>query len=361
MEIDQSAIGHNVRQIKKMIGDDVTLMAVVKADAYGHGAPATAITTLANGAEALGVTTIQEALELRDAGIEAPILVMNYTPVYSVRQAIRHHITLTLYDLDMAYAYNRAAREVENQLTVHVKIDTGMGRLGLMPAETVPFFRHLANLQDLNVEGVYTHFSVADEDRDYTLSQLQHFKSIVNPLRASGFRFRYLHAANSAATLTLPDTYLDMVRPGIALYGHSPSSIVRVPDDFRPAMTWKTVVAQVKTLPPGHSVGYGRTYTTGGEERIAVIPVGYSHGFRRGPKNWGRVLVQGQFAPLIGRVSMEKSVIDVTNIPDVSIGDEVVLLGRQGNAEISASDIADRLGTTSYEVITTIMSRVPRH
>jgi alanine racemase len=361
IEINQSAIGHNIRQLKQMIGEKVTLAAVIKSDAYGHGATATGITALANGADVLAVATINEALELRDAGIEAPILVMNYTPIYAVRQAIRHHITLTLYDLDLAYAYNRAAREVDSRLRVHVKIDTGMGRLGLMPAQTVPFFRHLAALQNLNVEGVYTHFAVSAEDRDYTLHQLQTFKTIVNPLRASGFNFKYIHAANSGAALTLPETHLDMVRAGLIIYGHSPSPALELPAGFRPAMTWKTVIAQVKTLPPGHSVGYGRSYSTGGEERIAVLPVGYSHGFRRAPKNWRQVLVQGQFAPVIGQVSMEKSTIDVTHIPDVSIGDEVVLMGRQGDAEITASEIAERLGTNVYEVLSTVLARTPRH
>jgi alanine racemase len=360
VEIDQGAIAHNVRRIRAMIDDKVALMAVVKADAYGHGAVATSITALANGADVLGVASLEEALELRDAGIEAPILVMSYTPVYAVRQAIRQQITLTLYDLDMARAYNRAAREVGEPLRVHVKIDTGMGRLGVLPSDAIPFFRHLINLQHLDIEGIFTHFSMADEDRDYTLEQLKLFKSIVNPLRASGFQFRYVHAANSAAMLTIKDSHLDMVRVGVALLGESPSETVPIPDGFRRAMTWKTIIAQVKTLPPGHPVGYGQSYRTSGHERIAVIPVGYSHGFRRKPHNWGQVLVHGQFAPIVGRVSMEKTTINVTHIPDVTIGDEVVLLGRQGENVITADDVAARLQTNNYEVITTILARVPR-
>lgn len=360
VEIDQSAIAHNVRQIRQLVGDSVCLMAVVKGDAYGHGAVASSITALANGAEALGVASIEEAQELRDAGIEAPILVMNYTPIYAVRQAIRERITLTLYDREMAYAYNRVAQEVGQSLKVHVKIDTGMGRLGLLNADAIPFFRHLINLQHLDIEGIYTHFSMSDEDTGYTQEQLKQFRSIISPLRASGFQFRYIHAANSAATLTLPEAHLDMVRVGVALYGESPSDTVRIPEGFRTAMTWKAVVAQVKTLPPGHPVGYGQTYRTASQERIAVIPVGYSHGFRRKPNNWGQVLVRGQFAPIVGRVSMEKTTIDVTHIPDVTIGDEVVLLGQQGQNRITAEDVAARLGTNNYEIITTILARVPR-
>lgn len=360
VEIDQGAIAHNVRRLREMLDDKVALMAVVKADAYGHGAVATSITALANGAAMLGVASLEEALELRDAGIEAPILVMSYTPIYAVRQAIRQQITLTLYDLDMARAYNRAAREVGEPLRVHIKIDTGMGRMGVMPSDAVPFFRHLINLQHLDIEGIFTHFSMADEDRDYTLEQLKLFRSIVNPLRASGFQFRYIHAANSAATLTVRESHLDMVRVGVALFGESPSETVPIPEGFRRAMTWKTVIAQVKTLPPGHPVGYGQTYYTSIAERIAVIPVGYSHGFRRKPHNWGQVLVHGQFAPVIGRVSMEKTTINVSHIPDVTIGDEVVLLGRQGDNVITPDDVAARLQTNNYEIITTILARVPR-
>lgn len=360
VEIDQGAIAHNVRRLRSMLDDKVALMAVVKADAYGHGAVATSITALANGAQMLGVASLEEAMELRDAGIEAPILVLSYTPIYAVRQAIRQGITLTLYDLDMARAYNRAAREVGEPLRVHIKIDTGMGRMGVLPSEAIPFFRHLINLQHLDIEGIFTHFSMADEDQDYTLEQLKLFKSIVNPLRASGFQFRYIHAANSAAMLTIKDSHLDMVRIGVALLGESPSDVVPIPDGFRRAMTWKTVIAQVKTLPPGHPVGYGQSYRTSGHERIAVIPVGYSHGFRRKPHNWGQVLVHGQFAPIVGRVSMEKTTINVSHIPDVTIGDEVVLLGRQGDNTITPDDVAARLGTNNYEVITTILARVPR-
>ncbi|MAS32934.1 MAG: alanine racemase [Anaerolineaceae bacterium] len=360
VEIDQGAIAHNVRLIKQGLEDHVKLMAVVKADAYGHGAVASSITALANGAELLGVASLDEALELRDAGIDAPILVLSYTPVYAVRQAIRQKITLTLYDLDMAIAYNRAAREVGELLRVHIKVDTGMGRLGVLPSAAVPFFRHLINLQQLEIEGIYTHFSMADEDPDYTLEQLRVFKSVVNPLRASGFQFRYIHAANSAATLTLKETHLDMVRVGVALYGESPSDTVPIPPEYQTAITWKTVIAQVKTLPAGHPVGYGQTYYTSSQERIAVIPIGYSHGFRRKPHNWGRVLVHGQFAPILGRVSMEKTTIDVSHIPDVAIGDEVVVLGQQGDNAITPNDVAARLGTNNYEVITTILARVPR-
>lgn len=361
VEIDQKAIAHNVRLLKAMVGEDVTIMAVVKADGYGHGAVGTGITALANGAKALAVASLDEALELRNAGIEAPVLVLSYTPVAAVRQALRRNITLTLYDMDLAYLYNQVARAEGQALTVHVKIDTGMGRMGVLANEAIPFFRQLMKLDYLNVEGVFTHFSMSDEDLDYTAQQLHNFKMVVNPLRANGFDFKYVHASNSAAILTMPDAYFNLVRPGIALYGQSPSETVPIPLEFKPAITWKTVVAQVKALPPGSPVGYGQTYYTEEHEQIAVIPVGYSHGFRRKPQHWQQVLVRGQFAPIVGRVSMEKTTINVTHIPDVTIGDEVVLLGKQGEAEITPYAVAEQLGTNNYEVITTILARMPRH
>ncbi len=359
IEIDTEALAANIRELKAFIGDNVTLMAVVKADAYGHGAVRVSQTALLNGAEYLAVASLQEALTLRDAGITAPILVLSYTPVYSVRQAIRQHISLTLYDLDLARAYERAAREVGGSLRVHVKIDTGMGRLGVMPPDVMPLFRHLAKMQHLEVEGLLTHFSTADSDGAYVAEQLASFRSILRALRAGGFNFRYIHAANSAATLSARETHFNMVRVGLAMYGLSPSENVPVPEGFQPVMTWKTMVAQVKTLPAGHPIGYGNTYITHTEERIAVIPVGYADGYRRVP-TWGEVLIHGQRAPIIGRVSMEKTVVRVSHIPDVSIGDEVVLLGRQGSDAITAEEIAARLGTINYEVVCSVLPRVPR-
>ncbi len=361
VELDMEALAGNVRAIKDIIGDAVALMAVVKADAYGHGAVAVARTAMLNGAEYLAVSSMNEALELRDAGIEAPILVMSYTPTYFVRQAIRLDVTLTLYDLDLARAYERIARDTGEKLRIHAKVDTGMGRLGVLPEDAMPFFRHLAVMHHLEVEGLYTHFSMAADDPDYTAEQVKILKGVIKPLRAGGFNFKYIHAANSAATLASKANHFEMVRVGLALYGLSPSENVPVPPEFRPVMSWKTVIAQVKTLPPGHPVGYGNTYRTRGEERIAIVPVGYADGFRHSPEHWGKVLVHGQFVPVVGRVSMEKTAINVTDLSDVAIGDEVVLLGRQGDAQITADDIANQLGTINYEVVTTILPRVPRH
>jgi alanine racemase len=360
VEIDLEALAHNVRSVKAHIGDGVTLFAVVKANAYGHGAAACARTAMLNGASAVAVASLNEAVELRDAGIEAPILVMSYTPAQGVRQAVRQNITLTLYDSEVARAYERAAREAGGILRVHVKVDTGMGRLGVPAPEAVAFFRGLLNLSHIEIEGIYTHFATADEDRDYVMEQISRFRSVLMPLRAGGFSFRYIHAANSAAALHIPESHFNAVRVGIALYGASPGEGAPLPDHFRPVLTWKSQIAQVKTIAPGASVGYGRTWTAARETRAAVIPVGYADGLRRAPGSWGEVLVRGERAPIIGRVSMEKTILDVTDIPNVAIGDEVVLIGTQGDQQITADQIAARLGTIGYEVLTGVAPRAPR-
>ncbi len=358
IEIDKSAIAQNVQLLKEIVGPDVAVMAVVKANAFGHGAVAVSTTALLNGATYLGVATVNEAIILRDAGIDAPIMVLGYTPVWAAQQAIRYDLTLTVYDLELARAFDRVAREMNATLRIHVEIDTGLARLGLLPEQVIPFFRSLRNLRNLDIEGIFTHFASADSSSEYTHEQLRVFQDVIGPLHGSGFTFKYIHAANSAATLTLPEAYFNMVRPGLALYGLNPG--VALPEGFRPALSWKTTIAQVKKLPSGSYVGYGNTYRTRDVERIAVIPVGYADGFRRAPNTWGEVLVGGKRAPLVGRVSMDQAMINVTEIPNVSIGDEVVLIGSQGDETLTADDVAARLGTISYEVVSTILARVPR-
>jgi alanine racemase len=360
VHINMEAIAHNVRRLKEIVGPEVALMAVVKANAYGHGAIPVSTTALNNGAEYLGVASINEAMELREGGVIAPMLILGYTPPWAARQVVRYDVAITLYDVEVARAFDRAAREMNATLTAHVKVDTGMGRLGLLPGEATTFFRGLRNLRNLQIEGIFTHFSVADEDVDYTRQQIATFEGVVDPLLAAGFRFKYIHAANSAAAIHLPDSRFNMVRCGIAMLGLNPSPLTPVPADFKPAMEWKTTVAQVKRLPPGSFVGYGNTYRTQAHQTIAIIPVGYADGFRRAPLRWKHVLVKGEYAPLVGRVSMDQTAIDVTHIEDVKIGDEVVLIGRQGKLSLTAEDVAEYLDTVNYEVVSTILARVPR-
>lgn len=360
VEVDASALANNVRIIRGMLADDVALMAVVKADGYGHGAPLVARTALMNGASYLSVASMGEAIHLRNAGINAPILVLSYAPVDSVRIALRQNITLSVYDLEQAQRYDRAARNFEGKLKFHVKIDTGMGRLGIFADDAISTFRHFLAMQNLSLEGIYTHFSSAEEDDEYTAQQVETFTRLVRALRAGGFSFQYVHASNSPGLLRSPNNHFNMVRPGLILYGLQPSELAATPETMRPALSWKTSILQVKTFPPGYPIGYGNTYHTRDYERIAILPVGYADGLRRSPKTWRYVLIHGQQAPLVGRVSMEKCAVSVEDIPNVSAGDEVVLLGQQGDQEITAGMVAEWLETISYEVVTTILPRISR-
>ncbi len=361
LEVDLGAIAHNLRLVRRIVGDKVGILAVLKANGYGHGALLVARAVVAKGADMLGVACVSEGVAFRQAGIAAPILVLGYTPPWQLGEAVAHDIALTLFDCDTARALDRVAAATGRVARVHVKVDTGMGRLGLLPDQVLPFMHWLTGLDHLVVEGMFTHFSVADAaDKSYTYRQLDIFRDVLRQVHAAGIEVPVVHAANSAAILTVPEARFNMVRLGIALYGLSPGPETPLPEGFRPALTFKTCIAQVKTLPPGSFVGYGNTYCTSGEERIAVIPVGYADGFRRAPGNWEYVLVRGRRAPIVGRVCMDQTMVNVTHIPGVRQGDEVVLIGVQGGQEITVDEVARRLGTINYEVISTILARVPR-
>ena len=361
VEVDLEAVAYNVRQVKETVGPEVEVLAVLKADAYGHGALTVARTALNNGASFCGVASVNEAIRLRDGGVNAPILALGYTPAWLARDALLHDATLTLYDADLARAFSRTATDLRRTARVHVKVDTGMGRLGLLPDQVIPFVEEIRGLPGLDLEGIFTHFSVADDaDLAYTRWQLARFQEVLDQLAEIGVTFRLVHCANSAATLRLPEARFNMVRLGLAMYGLQPSPHVPLPPGFRPALAWKTTIAQVKHLPPGSYVSYGNTYRTEQEETIAVIPVGYADGFRRAPTRWQAVLVRGQRAPIVGRVCMDQTMIHVSHIPNVRVGDEVVLIGRQGGDAIAAEEVAEWLGTITYEVVSEILARVPR-
>ncbi|MCB0198721.1 MAG: alanine racemase [Anaerolineae bacterium] len=364
VDIDLEAVAGNVRAALEIIGPDVALCAVLKADGYGHGAVGVSRTALNNGAQMLAVACLAEAVTLRRAGIDAPILVLGYTPAWQARDTLRYDVTATVYDMDVARAFSQAAADLHHPARVHVKVDTGMGRLGLLPQQALNFVRQLDQLPGVVVEGIFSHFSVADSDHPahqaHNAAQLAAFEAVLAELRAAGLLPRLVHMANSAATLSMQTSHFNMVRLGVALYGLQPSTAVPLPPAFRPALSWKTQIAQVKTLPPGAPVSYGNTFHTERETRLAVIPVGYADGFRRAPQHWGQVLVRGRWAPIVGRVTMDQTMLDVTDIPGVRQGDEVVLIGRQGELELTSDQVAERLGTISYEVVSQILARVPR-
>lgn len=364
LEIDLGAIARNTQRVKQIVGSETQVLVSLKADAYGHGALRVARVALRNGAQWLGVATVSEARPLREAGVQAPILVFGYTPPWQAREAARLDLRATVYDLESARALAQAAREQGHVAHAHVKIDTGMARLGLRTEDIpgiVAFVRELRAIPGLEVEGVFTHFATADsQDLTYARRQLERFQATLAALAADGPLPPVIHAANSAALLRLPEARFTMVRAGVAIYGLPPSEDVGLPEGFAPALAFRTLVAQVKWIPAGEGVSYGATYVTDQPTRIATLPVGYADGFRRAPRNWGDVLIRGRRAPLLGRVAMDQCMVNVTHIPGVEQGDEVTLIGRQGDDELTAQAVAERLGTSAYEVVSSLLARVPR-
>ena len=359
VETDLDAIRNNTRRLMALAG--VGLMAVVKANAYGHGAVEVSQAAAEAGAAWLGVARAHEGLELRAAGLGLPILVLGYTPPAEAAAAIGRDLTLTVFDADAASAYAAVGRALGRPARVHVKLDSGMGRLGVLPAAALDFVCALSGLEGLKVDGLFTHFAGSDlADQSGTRAQIAVLDAVLAALGAAGLRPACVHAANSAGALRQPRAHLDLVRSGIALYGLDPSDDVPCPLNFRPALTWKARVAQVKTLPPGHGVSYGPEYVTQATETVAVLPVGYADGFRRVPKNVNEVLVGGRRAPVRGRVCMDQCVVGISHVPGVRAGDEVVLIGRQGDQTLRAEDVARRWGTINYDVTSGIMDRVPR-
>lgn len=360
LEIDLHAIGGNVEALRRIVGPRVAIMAVLKADAYGHGAVRTARTVLQHGTAALAVATIGEAAALRDAGIAAPILALGYTPPWQVREALRRDVQLAVFDGEVARECAAAAAELALPARVHVKVDTGMARLGLRPEDAPGLLAELQSRPRVEVVGLFTHFATADSaDETFAREQLRRFNAVAEAVSKAGLRPPLVHAANSAAIFRFPEAHFDLVRPGIAVYGLDPGPETLCPGGFQAALAFKTAIAQVKTLPPGSPVSYGATYVTRRQERIATIPVGYADGFRRAP-SWREVLVHGRRAPVVGRVCMDYTMIEVTGIPGVVVGDEVVLIGRQGDDAITAEAAASWLGTINYEVVAAILPRVPR-
>lgn len=337
---------------------------MVKANAYGHGAIEASRAALRGGAKWLGVYAIGEGIELRDAGIEAPILVVGPTLPRWANAGVSQNLSLTIFSLDAARAVSDAARELKTVARVHVKVDTGMTRLGVRPSEAKDFVCEVSKLPNVEVQGIFTHYARADESneeaRAYTRLQLERFREVRDALDRAKIHIPYHHTTNSPASLHLRDARFNLARSGILIYGLDPSSEVPRPKDFIPALTFKTEIASLRSVPPGTHISYGGLFRTQRQSRIAVIMVGYADGFRKMPHTYGEVLVRGKRAPITGRVCMDQTMIDVTDIPDAQVGDEVVLIGRQGTDEIRAEKVAEKLGTNNYEVVSTISARVER-
>jgi alanine racemase len=374
-EIDLGALAHNYRELRRVTNSSADMMAVVKADGYGHGAPQVAEVALENGAEFLAVARLNEAIRLREAGISAPILLFGHSLPAYVEILASQNIWAALNSLEGARSISAEAVRRKTTIKAHIKVDTGMGRLGLMADElavqttsgeqfkrAVSDIIAISTLPGIEVEGIFTHFANADSrDKGHALTQLSRFKKILEALKKHPFQVKYRHAANSAATIELPESHLDMVRPGIAQYGLWPSEEVdKQRIDLKPVMSLKSKVIQVKEVGPGFVVSYGSTYVTPASTRIATIPIGYADGYDRILSSKGHMLVGGVRAPIIGRVCMDLTMIDVGHIADVHLEDEVVILGSQGNETISADEIAKQVGTINYEIVSSLTSRVPK-
>ncbi|MBI4770172.1 MAG: alanine racemase [Chloroflexi bacterium] len=356
-EVDLGVIAENIRQIRARV--DVQVMAVVKANGYGHGAVPVAQAALKGGATWLAVARIEEAIELRRAGLDCPILLLGLLPPARMDEAIGQRISLTVWDAHQFPRLAAAAQRVGEAARLHLKVDTGMSRLGVQPPEAPALARRLAGTSGLLFEGLFTHFARADEPQvETTADQERLFYEVLAALESEGLRPPLVHAANSAAAITRPSAFLDMVRLGIAMYGLHPSAEVPCPEGVRPALAWNAVLGQVKTLPAGRGVSYGHIYVTSRPERIGSVLLGYADGFRRA--NGNQVLVGGRRVPVVGRVCMDQFMVQLDSSSEARPGDEVVIIGEQGEERITAEEIAARWGTINYEVVCGIAARVPR-
>lgn len=363
-EVNLDHIAHNVREIRRITGKRAEIMGIVKADAYGHGVMEVARTLLNNGVTRLAVSMLDEAIQLRNHGIDVPILVLSYTDPRRAEEIIRHEITQAVFSHDLAGALSDAAVKLGKNVKIHIKIDTGMTRVGFMPGySAVKDVVQISKLPGIIIEGLFTHFASADEqDRSYTEMQFERFMSICTELNRIGLYIPVKHAANSAGIIQFPEMHLDMVRPGIILYGLYPSEEVdKSVIDLKPAMTLKANVTLVKNVEPGTSISYGRIFTTQRHSRIATVPIGYADGYTRLLNTKGRVLINGEFAPVVGKICMDQCMVDVTDLKsDVRVGDEVVLFGEQEGNRITIEEVAAQIGTVNYEVVCIIGKRIPR-
>lgn len=359
-DIDLDAIQYNVTALRKLT-PGAQLMAVVKADGYGHGAVPVARAALEAGASWLGIAAMEEGAALRAAGITAPALIFGYVPPAQASAVIAHNLRPALFDLPFARALSDAAQAAGRRAPVHLKADTGMGRIGKRAQEIVAFAREVAALPGIEIEGIFTHLATADEpENDYAARQLETFNAILSDLKAAGIDPPLKHACNSAGIMLHREGHHDLVRAGIALYGLPPDPGVAWPVALKPALTWRTEVALVKTVEAGTPVSYGRTYRAPARERIATLPVGYADGLFRLLSNKGEVLIHGRRCPIVGRVCMDQTMVRVPDDIDVQPGAEVILIGEQDGERITASDMARTIGTINYEIVCAISRRVPR-
>lgn len=358
--IDLSALTHNYHEALRR-ADGRKVLVVVKAQAYGHGAVTISRHLSALGADMLGVALVEEGRELRQAGIDRPILVMGALFPEQAEELVKWDLSPVVYSPPLVRALSEAARRLKKIVAVHVKIDTGMGRIGIAPEAAPDLIREALHLDGIRLEGLMTHFADADlGDKQFAMTQIERYKTLLNKLDESGVTASLRHAANSAAILDFPDALFTMVRPGLMLYGYNPLERGTAGVDLRPVLSLTSRIAYLKKVPSGTPISYGRTFVPKRESLIATIPIGYADGYSRGLSNRGEALVRGVRVPIAGRICMDMTMLDVTDVRGVCEGDDVTLIGNMGSERITADDIARKIGTIAYEVLCNIGSRVPR-
>lgn len=362
LEINLDNIANNVKEIRRIVGDKTMIMASTKANAYGHGAIELAKCFIENGVNRLAVSIIQEGIELRKANIEAPILILSFTPMYQMDKIIEFNLIQTIYNYNDAVHLSNLASKKGKMAKIHIKIDTGMGRIGFLPnEETIERIIEISRLPYLEIEGIYSHFSRGDEfDKSFTHLQFDRFKWVINRLTDEGINLPIQHISNSGAILDLPEYNLDMIRPGIILYGYYPSDEVNKHIiDIKPALTLKAKISNIKKVPINTGISYGQTFFTSRESVIATIPIGYADGYSRMLSGKTFVYVNGWKVPVVGRICMDQMMIDVTDIDEVNIGDEVILFGYENGYPL-IDELASLLGTVNYEFLCMMSRRIPR-
>ncbi|MFQ5850228.1 MAG: alanine racemase [Candidatus Binatia bacterium] len=359
--IDLEALRWNFHQARKKVGPGVKILSVVKANGYGHGACKVARTLENEGSDGFGVATVEEGVELRNRGIKSPILLLGGVWPEQLDELLQNNLTPVVSETEILHRIEVLAKKRGIALNFHLKVDTGMGRIGFLASEIDSWLPELRKLEALNLQGVLSHFSQAESvEGEYTQGQLGSFRDVVKRLRCEGYHPPLIHLANSAAVITLPPAYFTMVRPGLMLYGIHPSPRTACEVGLKPMLSWKTRIIQLKRVPKGFGISYGQTFVTQRDSFIATLPVGYADGYKRLLSNRGSVLVRGQRAPVVGNVTMDLTMVDVTDIRGVQQGDDVVLLGHQGEEAIPADEMAGWARTISYEILTSISVRVPR-
>lgn len=361
-EVNLDNIINNIKEIKKNINGE-EIIAVVKANAYGHGAVDVAPVLIENGADRLAVAMLSEALELREAGIKVPILILGYTDVAFSEMLINNDIEQTVYSLDYAKELSKKAEALGKIAKIHIAVDTGMGRIGFLPNEkSVEEVVEISKLSNLRITGIFTHFSNADEqDKSYAHNQIEKFNSFINEIEKREVNLGLKHISNSASIIDIEDAHYNAIRPGIILYGYYPSDYINKDKlKLMPALSLKCQVIHVKELPKGEYIGYGRKFRTERDSVIATLPIGYADGYVRGLYEKAHVIINGKLAPVVGKICMDQCMIDVTDVGPVKVGDEVVLLGEDNGVKNNADDIAKMLDTINYEILCMIGRRVPR-